>query len=144
MAKEDMIKFRKLLFSDSGFQEELRAAAEAYTGEQDVKSIFDNLLVPIAEKHGLSGTYEEFGEFLGSITEESESELSEDELAQIAGGKGGGLGIGRCVAYGVGVGAAGALTDNRYFGLGACLVVGAGTGIYSCAGSGEAESMFHD
>ncbi len=104
MAKADMIKFRELLFSDADFQAELSKAAEAYSGEQDDKAIFDNLLVPLAEKYGLSGTYEEFGEFIGSFIADTETELSEDELSQIAGGKGGGLGIGKCLAFGVGIG----------------------------------------
>ena len=142
MAKADIIKFRELLISDADFQEELKKAAEAYSGEQNEKAVFDNLLVPLAEKYGLSGTYEELGEFMRSLTGEADSELSEDELAQIAGGKGGGLGIGKCLGFGAGVGGGGALTDGRYFGLGLCLVIGSGEGSYSCVGSGEADPMF--
>lgn len=90
MAKTDLIKFRELLNSDIGFQEKLKKAAEEYTGDQNEKAVFDNLLMPFAEKYGLSASYEEFSEFIRALSGGSDGELSEDELAQVAGGKGSG------------------------------------------------------
>ena len=143
MAKADLIKFRDLLVNDPDFQEELRAAAEAYNGEQDEKSVFENLLLPLGKKHGLSATYEEFKEFTGAFAGDADGELSEDELSQVAGGKdggGGGLIWTKCVLFGVGIGAGGALkrTSTGYdTGMGICIGIGAGGNGVSCAGSGD-------
>ncbi len=49
MAKADLIKFRDLLSSDPEFREKFKKAAEVYSGEQDEKAVFDNLLLPFAE-----------------------------------------------------------------------------------------------
>lgn len=102
MAKTDLIKFRELLNSDIGFQEKLKKAAEEYTGDQNEKAVFDNLLMPFAEKYGLSASYEEFSEFIRALSGGSDGELSEDELAQVAGGKGSGGFL--CGGIGVGLG----------------------------------------
>ena len=142
MAREDMITFREMLFSDADFQEKFRKAAEAYTGEKDPEAVFDNLLIPFAEEYGLSGTYEDFSGFMESIISEAEGELSEEELSQVAGGNGGGLGKGICYSVGVGIGGGGALKDDKLFGFGLCILVGAGAGEYSCVGSGEAIDVF--
>lgn len=83
-----MIKFRELLNTDIEFQNKLRKAAESYTGEPGDKAVFDNLLVPFAKEYGLSATYEEFAGYLGAFMSDEERELSEDELAMVAGGKG--------------------------------------------------------
>ena len=88
MAKTDLERFRELLNTDTMFQDKLRKAAESYTGEQGDKAVFDNLLVPLAKEYGLSATYEEFVEYLGAFMGGGEIELSEDELAMVAGGKG--------------------------------------------------------
>ena len=102
MAKTDLLKFGELLNSDAEFQEKFRKAAEAYDGERDEKSVFDNLLLPLAEEYGLSATYDEFKAFTDALTGESQGELSEDELAQIAGGKDTGSGYGLCAGIGAG------------------------------------------
>ena len=88
MAKSDLVKFRELLNTDTAFQDKLRKAAESYTGEPDDKAVFDNLLIPLAGEYGLSASYEEFVEYLGAFMGDGGSELSEDELAMVAGGKG--------------------------------------------------------
>ena len=49
MAKADLIKFRDLLSSDPEFREKFKKAAQVYSGEQDEKAVFDNLLLPFAE-----------------------------------------------------------------------------------------------
>ena len=53
MAKEDLNRFRSLLLSNEDFQEKLRKAAAEYTGGKDEKSVFDNLLLPLAQEYGM-------------------------------------------------------------------------------------------
>lgn len=132
MAREDMIRFQELLNSDAEFRNRFSEAAEAYTGEKDEKSVFEQLLLPFAKEYGLSGTYEEFREYIESMTASPESELSEDELAQVAGGKGRGYGETACLAVGVGVGGGGAGVIDG----GACFAIGLGTGHWRCQGEG--------
>lgn len=124
MAKADILKFRELLLSDAEFQEKLRKAGEAYayTGEKDDKSIFENVLVPVAGEYGLSATYEEFKDYIDAFSKETDGELSEDELTQVAGGKGNGAVV--CVLGGVGVG----LLQSEKAKSG-CFVLGIGLGI---------------
>ncbi len=133
MAKTDVIKFRELLLTDPDFQEKLSKAAEAYTGDNDGKAVFDNVLVPLAGEYGLSATYEEFKDYMDEITEPAQAELSEDELAQVAGGKvnGGGVGGLGCEGFGGGLGVAGG-----EYGGGLCLIFGYGFGGTLCLGPG--------
>ena len=86
MANTDIQKFKELLAGDAGFREKFKKAAEAYTGEQDMKSVFDDLLLPLGKEYGLSATYDEFKEYTDSLTP-ADGELSEAELSQVAGGK---------------------------------------------------------
>ena len=121
MAKNDISKFRELLLTDADFQEKVRKAAEAYKGEQDEKSVFDKLLAPIGEEYGLSATYEEFTDYLSDFTNAAAGELSEDELAQVAGGKGdGGF---TCALIGAGFGRTSSNPNDN------CIIVGMGVGI---------------
>ena len=99
MAKEDHKKFQELLTSDADFQEKFRKAAEAYKGEPDEKSVFEGLLLPLAKEHGLSATYDEFKEYTRAFAG-ADGELSDDELAQVAGGKDSGIGL--CLLVGAG------------------------------------------
>ena len=119
MAKADIIKFRELLLTDAEFQEKLRKASETYKGEKDEKAVFDNVLTPLAKEYGLSATYEEFREYAGTFTGGADSELSEDELAQVAGGKG--AGAWGCFIVGAG---GGSTSSNDW-----CMVFGLGMGI---------------
>ena len=64
MSKSDLIRFRNLLMNDAGFQEKFRKAAEKYTGGQDEKTVFETLLLPLAQEYGLSATYDEFKAYL--------------------------------------------------------------------------------
>ena len=129
MAKADILKFRELLLTDADFQEKFKKAAEAYTGEKDEKAVFDNVLVPLAREHGLSATFEEFKEYAASFSRGADGELSEDELSQVAGGKGsGGKGLFVCAIMGAGFGNTGNPNDNCFFigmGVGACAAEGA-------------------
>ena len=126
MAKEDLNKFRELLISDADFQTKFRKAAEEYTGEQNEKAVFDNLLMPLAEEYGLSASFEEFSEYMRALSSGPAGELSEDELAQVAGGKGSGGFL--CGGIGVGLGRTNETGDYCVVGgvgLGACVVEGA-------------------
>lgn len=129
MAKADLIKFRDLLVSDSGFQEKFRKAAEAYKGPQDEKSVFENLLLPLGKEHGLSATYEEFKEYTGALKAGAAGELSEDELTQVAGGKNSGIGF--CAGVGIGDLFGGHKDLSEGYRLG-CQVIGASV----CLGAG--------
>ena len=86
MANTDIQKFKELLATDAGFQEKIKEAADSYTGAPDIKSVFDNLLLPLGKEHGLSATFEEFKEYMDSFSK-ADGELSDAELAQVAGGK---------------------------------------------------------
>ena len=68
MAKADLMKFRELMFTDADFQEKLKKAGEAYTGDKSEKAVFDNVLIPLAKEYGLSATFEEFKEYIGAFT----------------------------------------------------------------------------
>lgn len=127
MAKADLIRFRELFLSDTIFQEKLRKAAEAYTGEKDEKSVFENVLVPVAREYGLSATYDEFKEYIDVFSKETDAELSEDELSQVAGGKGDGAIL--CAIVGLGIG-----HTKLESGTAGCFVLGVGAGI--CAYEG--------
>ena len=126
MAKADIIKFRELLLSDAELQEKLRKASEAYTGANDEKAVFENVLAPLAGEYGLSATYEEFKEYRVALSGGADGELSEDELTQVAGGKGTGAFI--CALLGVGAGNMGNPNDN-------CMFIGAGVGICTVEGA---------
>ena len=127
MAKADIIKFRELLLTDAEFQEKLRKAGEAYKGENDDKAVFDNVLIPLAKEYGLSATYEEFKEYTDAFAKDADGELSEDELSQVAGGKGDGAVL--CGIVGLGIG-----HTKLEKGTAGCFVLGVGAGICVCEG----------
>ena len=109
MAREDLNKFRELLFADTDFQEKLAKKAEAYTGDKSEEAVFENVLLPLAKEYGLSATYDEYKEYTAAFAGVAGSELSDDELAQVAGGKvnGGGIGGMSCAGLGTGLGGGG-------------------------------------
>ncbi len=140
MAREDLLKYRDLLLNDSDFQKKFLAAAEKYDGDKDEKAVFDKVVLPLGKEYGLSATYEEFKEYTDTFAGITEPELSEDELAQVAGGKGGGLIWTKCMLFGFGIGVGGATekTSTGYdAGMGICIGIGAGGNGVSCAGSGD-------
>ena len=124
-------KFEELLRTDKDFQEKLRDAVLAYTGEQTEEAIFDQVLVPLAAEYGITGTFEEFRNYISSL---SERELSTDEMAQISGGtnKGGGIDVGMCFGMGFGVGVGGGQGAGNV-----CALIGVGYGSVNCTGTGE-------
>jgi len=129
-------KFRELLLTDKEFQNKLKTAAEAYTGEQTEEAVFNNVIVPFAAEYGITGSFEEFKDYLNSL---SDSEIiNNDELSQIAGGDSKAGGVGGTACFGIGLGMLGSAGKD---GGGLCVVVGAGWGMAECAGEGTAENF---
>ena len=105
----DIQKFWEMMQTDKQVQEKLRAASEAYTGEQTEEAIFEGVLVPVAKEYGISATFEEYKAFLDQLFKsqsQGKSQLSEQELEQVAGGSGKetNYGVGAVACYGFGVG----------------------------------------
>ena len=116
----DIRKFEELMKTDPETQAKLQEAAERYQGEiSDEKALFENVLLPVANEAGLSATYEELQEYMGSVKGQSEGELSEEELSQVAGGKNSGIGI----CAGIGIGDLFGTEDSSYR---MCEVIGGG------------------
>ena len=128
---EGIRKFEELLRTDETFRKKLQEAEEAYTGEQTEEAIFDQVLVPLAEEYGITGTFEEYKEYISRL---SDPTMSEDELAQIAGGtsKGGGVDVGMCFGMGIGCGVGGGPGAGNV-----CALIGVGYGSVNCTGTGE-------
>ena len=124
-------KFRELLLTDEAFQEKLKTAAANYEGENTDEALFHGVIEPIASEYGVTATFDEYSEYIRTLS--ADSELSSDELKQVAGGKvnGGGLGIFRCEIVGFGAGAGGGTEGG-----GACALLGFGDGITACVTAG--------
>lgn len=132
----DLKKFEELMRTDPAFQEKLRVAVEKYDGDKtSPEAIFNGVLVPLGKEYGLSATYEEFQEYMKSLTKLGE--LSDDELEQVAGGKGGGVGGGFCLGIGAGLGGGGGSDDRSPANGFGCALLGVGFGGVGCFGSGE-------
>ena len=127
---EGIKKFEELLRTDESFQTKLKAAVESYAGENTEEAVFNGVLLPVAKEYGISVSYEELHDYISNLAHTGEI-MDKDELTQIVGGKGGGLGGGYCKYVGVGAGGAGG--DGGGFG---CVVIGFGT-TYGCIGEGE-------
>lgn len=124
---QDLKKFEQLLKTDAEFQKKLKDSMKSCTNEQaDEKTIFEEILIPVAKEYGISATFEEYQAYIKDVAENG-ADLSPDELSQVAGGgKGPGIGLNLCYKAGVGFGGVGA---------GFCVAIGADdTGI--CLGSG--------
>ena len=128
---EGLEKFRELLRTDEAFQEKLKTAAANYEGENTDEALFHGVIEPIASEYGVTATFDEYSEYIRTISDNSE--LSADELKQVAGGKinGGGLVVIQCkvLGFGAGVGAGAE-------GGGLCIVIGAGSGSAACVTAG--------
>lgn len=124
---EGLQKFRELLLTDEAFQQKLKAALETYNGEQTEEAVFNSVLVPLAAEYGLFATYDEFRDFVSE-----DQKMDNEELAQIAGGKTGGIGKNSCLGIGIGIGAGGGDGSG-----GVCFAIGGGWGDYECLGSGD-------
>ncbi len=117
MANTDILKFKELLTADAGFQEKFKKAAESYSGAPDVKSVFDNVLLPLGKEYGLSATFDEFKGYMDSLGNR-DGELSDDELAQVAGGKADGTNASAAVAAVAAVANAGSIAGIYCKGIG--------------------------
>ncbi len=70
--------------TDAEFRKKVRAAIDAYSGERTEEAVFSNIFVPVAAEYGVTATFEDFKEYLES---QNDSELSDEETVQIAGGE---------------------------------------------------------
>ena len=124
---EGLKKFEELLKTDAAFQGKMKAAMENYTGERTEQAVFEAILVPLANEHGISASYEEFQEYIRT-TANGDKELNDDEIDQVAGGTKG-FGASACSQWGFGLG--------FVFGEGGSGCIGLGNGgTNACAGSG--------
>ena len=95
MAKENVVKFFEKLAEDAALAEKLNALDKAFADKNDASA--DDaamrekaawaVVLPLAEEAGLPFTLEELKEY--EHEQVKNMTLSEDELAQVAGGKGG-------------------------------------------------------
>ena len=122
---QDIKKFIELLKTDESLQEQMKAAAEKYEGNQMPEAAFKDLVLSIAQEAGFHFTWEDLQEYVKQEAEKLQ-ELSADEMSQVAGGSSGG-GLGACLSAGLGIGFTG-----EFF----CLVIGGGEGASICAVKG--------
>lgn len=84
MAQENVREFMEFLNRDEELQKKLKTATEAYTGDKtDEKAVFEAVIVPIAKEAGYEFSFEDVEELAKAS---GVDELSEDELAAVAGG----------------------------------------------------------
>ena len=133
--KEGLDKFRKLLLTDEEFQMKLKAAAEAYTGEQTEEAVFNNVIVPVANEYGISATFEEYKAYIENL---SDQEMDDEEIVQVAAGGKNMKGFGAAACIGCGLGFGGGLGDDRAF---ACLAIGGGGNASGCAWEGSSVTI---
>ena len=142
MAKENVARFFAKLSSDKVFAEKLSAADAAYAKTHDAKNVDENarkaaaeaILLPIAKEAGLPFTVEELASYEKEKMEEISGEVSDDEMANAAGGAepAAGLGMTLCKFIGVGFGVLGCSAKGD---SGLCAIVGGG-GAGFCMGEG--------
>lgn len=125
-------QFVDLLNENETFRDKLKTMLEQYDGEQTEEAVFDNVLLPLGQEYGISATYEDFRAFLDEF---NEREMSDVEIAQIAGGGAKGFGANLCVAFGIGGGAT-KIEGSTQGGGGFCIGVGLGSGFQSCVTKG--------
>jgi predicted ribosomally synthesized peptide with nif11-like leader len=101
MSKENVKLFYEALGKDKALQEKSRAIGKKYEGQKqdDVQSnlIYQEELVPLAKEAGYDFTLAELKEYAQECEKSGMREVSEEELAAVAGGK-------CCVCALVGVG----------------------------------------
>lgn len=118
MSRKNALKCMELLKKDEDLQEKVKGAMEAYTGEKtDAKTVFNVVLAPIAKEIGYECTFEDIEALANSSGDE---ELTEDEVAMVAGGKA------VCVLIGAGTGT----SNSDDHGTGECKIIGMGWGAW--------------
>ena len=84
MANENVKKFEELLRSDEALQKKLAEAAKAFNGDKtDEKAVFEATFAKLAEEAGLPLSYGDVRDYAAA-----EGELSDEDLADVAGGRG--------------------------------------------------------
>ncbi|MCR5399500.1 MAG: Nif11-like leader peptide family RiPP precursor [Lachnospiraceae bacterium] len=115
MTQEKVKEFIELVNKDNDLQKKVKAGMDAYTGDKtDERAVFESVLAPIAKEAGFDLSYEDMVEVAKSS---GDGELSDEELAAVAGGDG------VCFIIGGGFGA-----GSGGSGVGACDVIGFGFG----------------
>ena len=135
-------KFVDLLQTDAVFLEKMQDAVGNYSGEQTAEAVFQKVIQPAAEEKGFRFTLEDMQEYIRE-NNDSEQMVSQDEMAQVAGGGTGGLGATACFVIGVGLG----LTvshhtddnDSDIDEVGTCCIIGLGGGAGACWNRGVAK-----
>ncbi len=103
----------------------MKAALQNYQGEKTGEALFDAVLAPIAAEYGITASFEEFRAYQDQLANDDEA-LSDDEVAQVAGGDG--FGTGACYFIGVGLG----IQQGNL-----CILVGCGIGYAACMEKGS-------
>ena len=81
---QDIVKFGELLQTDPELRKKVVEAMAEHQGDLSVEDTF-KLLAPLAQEYGFHATLEDFEEYAEAVKKNS-SELSDDELDQVAGG----------------------------------------------------------
>lgn len=121
MSKENVKLFYETLTKDEALQEKTRVIGKKYEGqkldEKRMEEIYQKELVPLAREAGYDFSLAEVKEYAAEASKPGMREISEEELAAVAGG-------GCCVCAAVGVGDWGG-GDME------CSCIGYGSGHYS-------------
>ena len=117
---KDIKEFVEMIKNDTAVQEKIKKAVEGYTGDKTDEAVWEAVLAPIASEAGFDVTLNDYMAYVDEI--KASGELSDDEMAQIAGG------AGFCFLIG-GSGGAEASARKRD-GCGACAFLGVGIGFF--------------
>ncbi len=137
MSKENVKLFYEILSKDKSLQEKTTAIGKKYAGqkldETQMEVIYQKELIPLAKKEGYDFTLTEIQDYASETKKPAMREISEEELATVAGGE-----YCMCVIQGIGnyhagMGASCACTlggfgDLDYYGKVDCVCVLGGGG----------------
>ena len=113
------------IHSDEALYTKLVETSKNYTGEKTDEAIWDSVIGPLAEETGFDITLDDYKAYVDDV--KASSELSDDELEQVAGG------ISFCFILGFGSKPEtgnGSRVTGQEDGLGACAYVGIGFGAW--------------
>ena len=110
---KDVAKYMEMMQTDTALQERIKEAAKNYTGEYKDEDVWNDVIGKIVEEEGFSFTFDDYKKYIND-----NSELSQDELLNVAGGR-----WGFCVIIG---GSDGGAASASWCGAGACYYVGIG------------------
>jgi hypothetical protein len=129
MSKENVKRFYEALVKDAGLQEKFKAVSRKYEGQKpdvaQAETIYQKELVPLAREAGYVFTLAELKGYVAAARKPAMREISEEEMAGVAGGN--------CACL---VGGGGKLDGHTC----ACVVGGGGMGggtTCACVGYGE-------